>query len=120
MATQPVRHDFTDGIYPHCRKKRGLIIPLGSWVLHHACNQFHQWQQRFSIVQSMALSVNLSPVQVRSPDFIDQLQTAIDQSGMPSTNLTLEITESLLVENVEHNLAMLRHIRQMGTQAQHR
>jgi len=95
-------------------EETGLIIPLGSWVLHHACNQFHQWQQRFSIVQSMALSVNLSPVQVRSPDFIDQLQTAIDQSGMPSTNLTLEITESLLVENVEHNLAMLRHIRQMG------
>jgi diguanylate cyclase (GGDEF)-like protein/PAS domain S-box-containing protein len=95
-------------------EETGLIIPLGNWVLQTACTQFRQWQQRFKTVESMALSVNLSPVQVRSPDLIDQLQTAIDQSGIPSTNLTLEITESLLVENVEHNLAILRRIRQMG------
>lgn len=95
-------------------EETGLIIPLGYWVLNQACQKFRQWQQRFMAVRSMALSVNLSPVQIRDPEFIDRLQTILDQSGIPSTDLTLEITESLLVENVEYNLAILRQIRRMG------
>jgi diguanylate cyclase (GGDEF)-like protein len=95
-------------------EETGLIIPLGNWVLNDACQQFSQWQQRYPVVGSMTLSINLSPVQIRDPEFIHRLQIAIDQSGIASTDLILEITESLLVENVEHNLAMLRQIRQMG------
>ncbi|MEA5451689.1 EAL domain-containing protein [Leptolyngbya sp. CCNP1308] len=95
-------------------EETGLIIPLGRWVLRSACRQFSQWRQQFPAVRAMGLSVNLSAVQLRDAAVVDDITTLLSDLGLPSDCLTLEITESLLIENVDHNLAILEQIRGHG------
>jgi predicted signal transduction protein with EAL and GGDEF domain len=97
-------------------EETGLIIPLGAWVLDTACEQFSQWRQRFAMAQDLSISINLSAVQLQDSQIVDQLETLLRRSGLPSTCLTLEITESLLVDNVEYNLEVLKQIRDFGIQ----
>jgi EAL domain-containing protein (putative c-di-GMP-specific phosphodiesterase class I) len=97
-------------------EETGLIIPLGMWVLGMACEQFSQWRQRFSTAQDLGMSINLSAVQLQDTHIVDQLKALLHRSGLPSTCLTLEITESLLVDNVEYNLEVLNKIRDFGIQ----
>ncbi|MFQ4134830.1 EAL domain-containing protein [Nodosilinea sp. PGN35] len=95
-------------------EETGLIIPLGRWVLRTACSQFSRWRQRFPAVRAMGLSVNLSAVQLRDAAVVADIATLLTELNLPSDCLTLEITESLLIENVDHNLAVLQHIKSHG------
>ncbi|HZG38737.1 MAG TPA: EAL domain-containing protein, partial [Nodosilinea sp.] len=95
-------------------EETGLIIPLGRWVLRTACAQFSQWRQRFPAVRAMGLSVNLSAVQLHDTNVVADLTELLTNLGLPSDSLTLEITESLLIENVDYNLAVLEQIRRQG------
>jgi diguanylate cyclase (GGDEF)-like protein/PAS domain S-box-containing protein len=97
-------------------EETGLIIPLGAWVLRTACQQFSQWRQRFAAARPLGMSINLSAVQLRDTHLIDHLEALLSNSRLPSACLTLEITESLLVDNVEYNLAVLKQIRDFGIQ----
>ncbi len=95
-------------------EETGLIIPLGRWVLRAACRQFSQWRQQFPAVRAMGLSVNLSAIQLRDAAVVDDITTLLADLELPSDCLTLEITESLLIENVDPNLAILEQIRGYG------
>jgi diguanylate cyclase (GGDEF)-like protein/PAS domain S-box-containing protein len=97
-------------------EETGLIIPLGAWVLATACEQFSQWRQRFPRAQDLSMSINLSAVQLQDSQIVDQLKTLLRRSELPSTCLTLEITESLLIDHVEYNLEVLKKIRDFGIQ----
>ena len=95
-------------------EETGLIIPLGQWVLQTACDQFSQWRQRFPAVQAMGLSINLSAVQLRDTSVVADITHLLARLALPAACLTLEITESLLIENVDHNLAVLKKLRDHG------
>ncbi len=95
-------------------EETGLIIPLGRWVLRAACAQFSQWRQRFPAVRAMGLSVNLSVVQLHDANMVTDLTELLTHLGLPSDCLTLEITESLLIDNVDYNVAVLEQIRIRG------
>jgi diguanylate cyclase (GGDEF)-like protein/PAS domain S-box-containing protein len=73
----------------------GLIVPLGTWVLTEACQQVVRWRQSGWLV---GLSVNFSLRQVSAPDFAEMVLTALDESGLPRSALTLEVTERVLIE----------------------
>jgi diguanylate cyclase (GGDEF)-like protein/PAS domain S-box-containing protein len=88
----------------------GLIVPLGSWVLGQACRQVVSWRQSGWLV---GLSVNCSRRQVSAPDFAEMVLTALDDSGLPRSALTLEVTERVLIEigaPIMAGLARLRHL----------
>jgi diguanylate cyclase (GGDEF)-like protein/PAS domain S-box-containing protein len=88
----------------------GLIVPLGSWVLAQACRQVASWRQSGWLV---GLSVNFSRRQVSAPDFAEMVLTALDDSGLPRSALTLEVTERVLIEvdsPIMEGLARLRHL----------
>jgi PAS domain S-box-containing protein len=86
----------------------GLIVPLGEWVLGAACTAAATWPG------DLKLAVNLSPVQFKKGNLPELVRTVLAASGLPAKRLELEITESILLEESETNLATLRHLRALG------
>jgi diguanylate cyclase (GGDEF)-like protein/PAS domain S-box-containing protein len=84
----------------------GLILPLGHWVLETACAQLLAWADQPRLAH-LTLAVNLSARQFRHPDFVQQVLAVIEQTGVDPNKLKLEITESLLLHDVEDVIAKM-------------
>ena len=91
-----------------------LIVPLGRWVLEQACQQAREWQGRYPGNPPLVMSVNLSTRQFREPDLAKQVEAVLNNTGLPPTSLLLEITESALMEDAEHNIAVLKRLKRLG------
>ena len=77
----------------------GLILPLGRWVLAAGCNQLAQWQSQPETAD-LQLAINVSARQFRHPQFINDVITAIKESGVDPRQLKLEMTESVLFDDI--------------------
>jgi diguanylate cyclase (GGDEF)-like protein len=86
----------------------GFISPIGEWAIRQACEHAAGWPQDIKV------AVNLSPVQFRSPSLVPAIVQALSASGLPPGRLELEITESVLLDDSDRNLAILRQIRDLG------
>jgi EAL domain-containing protein (putative c-di-GMP-specific phosphodiesterase class I) len=93
----------------------GLILPIGKWVIETACAQLKVWQQSI-FTKDIVLSINVSAKQLRQPDFIEQIQDAVNRHGINPSLLKLELTESLLLEDVEEIIATMTTLRDIGVQ----
>ncbi|MCF8157264.1 MAG: EAL domain-containing protein, partial [Rhodoferax sp.] len=91
----------------------GLILPLGNWVLETACTQLAQWAQ-VEPMKHLTLSVNVSARQFRQPDFVPYVLDLISYTGVNPKLLKLELTESLLVDNVEETTSKMIELKQIG------
>ncbi|MBI3933237.1 MAG: bifunctional diguanylate cyclase/phosphodiesterase [Acidobacteria bacterium] len=91
-----------------------LIIPMTQWVIHEACRQLKQWQDRFADFSYLWLSLNLSPIYIERCDFAKELSAQIGKHGINASNLALEITESQLLENAENILKGLNTLHDTG------
>ena len=78
----------------------GIILPLGAWVLHSACMQLARWASN-PATRELTLSVNVSVKQFRHPGFVDEVLAALATSAAPADQLKLELTESLLLDDLE-------------------
>ena len=109
-------HPLLGGISPAefipLAEETGLIIPIGRWVLKNACAQNMAWHREGLPVLSMA--VNLSPRQFLDTNLLDDIDEALALSGMPARLLQLEITESMVMQNVERAIRLLDEIRSRG------
>ena len=94
-------------------EESGLIVPLGSWVLETACRQLAVWAAEPTL-SSLVVAVNVSARQFGHPDFVAQVKTAIAGSGVNPQRLKLELTESLLVDNVEATIAKMTALKALG------
>jgi diguanylate cyclase (GGDEF)-like protein len=90
----------------------GMILPIGTWVLEQACQQARQWQAMG--LPQLRISVNLSPIQFRDPDLAGSVRAILDHTGLSPDRLELEITERVLMEDTEINLATLRELKLLG------
>ncbi|MEO6118552.1 MAG: EAL domain-containing protein, partial [Methylotenera sp.] len=90
-----------------------LIIPIGQWVLETACRQLVVWAKRPE-TSKIVLSVNVSMYQFRQPDFVQQVLDTLEQTGADPFRLKLELTESLLVENVEDIIIKMVNLKAKG------
>jgi EAL domain-containing protein (putative c-di-GMP-specific phosphodiesterase class I) len=86
----------------------GLIVPIGEWVLRQACAEAMRWPD------CMTIAVNLSPLQFRSGNLLATVITALAASGLPARRLELEITESVMFQDNDVNVAILHQLRQLG------
>jgi diguanylate cyclase (GGDEF)-like protein/PAS domain S-box-containing protein len=93
----------------------GLIIPLGRQVLQMACAQLVAWSAQPETAR-LRVSVNVSAWQFRHPDFVEELADIVEDSGADPRMLVLELTESLLLENVPEVIARMRRLKALGIQ----
>jgi diguanylate cyclase (GGDEF)-like protein/PAS domain S-box-containing protein len=96
-------------------EESGLIIPIGTWVLDTACAQIKAWQADPN-TRELTLSVNISAKQFRQVDFVQQVKASIQKHGIDAMHLRLELTESMLLENVEETVEYMNALGQVGVQ----
>ena len=94
-------------------EETGLILPIGQWVLEAACSQLASWAQHPETA-SINMAVNISAQQFRQHDFVEQVLGILDASGVSPQNLWLEITESMLMENLEEIIAKIAQLKSYG------
>ena len=82
-------------------EETGLIVPIGEWVLREACGQMVAWGDRSDRASMLGLCVNVSPVQIRHPSLVMQVEHILHETGFPPGHLTLEVTEQGWVEDTE-------------------
>lgn len=95
-------------------EETGLIVPVGWKMLRESCRQMREWQLQNPAFTGTMISVNLSSRQFLQPDLVDQIKAALSETGLSPDNLTLEITESVLMENAEIITTNLLQLRSMG------
>jgi diguanylate cyclase (GGDEF)-like protein/PAS domain S-box-containing protein len=95
-------------------EETGLIIPIGHWVLEEACRQIHAWQEQYPQYPPLQISVNLSSKQFINANLIQQIRQVLKETCVEPHSLKLEITESMVMENVESAIEMLQQLRALG------
>ncbi|NRR29407.1 EAL domain-containing protein [Oxalobacteraceae bacterium] len=94
-------------------EETGLILPLGRWVLRQACAQLRLWRTE-PATRALVLAVNVSARQFRQPDFCQQVESAVQEQGIDPALLKLELTEGILLEDIENTIAVMKTLRLLG------
>jgi diguanylate cyclase (GGDEF)-like protein/PAS domain S-box-containing protein len=94
-------------------EETGLILPIGAWVLDAACAQIRAWRDQPQLA-NLSLAVNVSARQFRQADFVEQVQAAVLRHGVAPTALKLELTESLVLEDVMDSIAKMKALHEFG------
>lgn len=94
-------------------EETGLILPIGQWVLDTACAQLKRWEQD-ELTQHLTLSVNVSAKQFHQADFVSQVQSAVMRNAIDPSLLNLELTESMLLEDVSGMIDKMNALRATG------
>ncbi|MFH0934236.1 MAG: EAL domain-containing protein, partial [Pseudomonadota bacterium] len=94
-------------------EETGLILPIGQWVLETACAQLKTWAQEIS-TRYLVLSVNVSARQFHQEDFVEQVRSTVAHHGIDPSLLKLELTESMLLENIEVTISNMSALNKIG------
>jgi diguanylate cyclase (GGDEF)-like protein/PAS domain S-box-containing protein len=94
-------------------EETGLIIPIGTWVLETACAQLKTWEGN-ALTRDLILSVNVSAKQIHQTDFAAKVQAIVQHHGINPKRLKLELTESILLDNMESIIATMNEISALG------
>lgn len=94
-------------------EETGLIVPLGQWVLNTACQQLAQWQ-RSAATRHLTLAVNVSARQFHQADFVALVREAIKRSAIAPSGLKLELTESVILGDLETTITKMHQLRELG------
>jgi len=92
----------------------GMIVSIGEWVMREACRQTKEWQD--AGYKDFKIAVNVSIRQLHEPDFLDTVRCALEDSGLPSGSLVIELTENMIMENAEANIVTLQSLKSLGVQ----
>jgi EAL domain-containing protein (putative c-di-GMP-specific phosphodiesterase class I) len=95
-------------------EETGLIVPLGDWILHEACRRNKAWQD--AGLPPLRISVNVSARQFKEKTLIDRVNNALRESGMAANHLELEITEGLIMQDVDQAIATMKELQHLGVQ----
>jgi diguanylate cyclase (GGDEF)-like protein/PAS domain S-box-containing protein len=89
----------------------GLIVTLGHWVLRQACEA---WLKLQAAGHALPLSINVSPLQFRQPDFVAQVRATLQETAVPPGQLIFEVTEGLLVDDIDQTVARMHELTELG------
>jgi diguanylate cyclase (GGDEF)-like protein len=93
-------------------EETGLIVPIGEWVLRQACRQAKLWVESYDA--NLQVAVNLSARQFGLPDLAQIVAAVLKETGLPARNLELEVTESLIMQDIERAARTLRELKALG------
>lgn len=109
----PVKGLISPSIFVPAAEESGLILPLGEWVLYAACRQLAHWAQSAQFAH-LTMSVNVSPRQFYQSDFVQQVQQALRVTGAKPHLLELELTEGMLLTDVEDTIDKMVQLKEIG------
>ena len=109
----PRRGLVSPGLFIELAEKNGLILQLGEWVLRQACAHLAEWAKDPATTQ-LTVSVNVSARQFRQPDFVAQVMAIVERSGVDPRRLKLELTESMLADNVDDIIHKMTELKAHG------
>ncbi|WP_051321261.1 sensor domain-containing protein [Chrysiogenes arsenatis] len=101
------------GSFISLAEETGLIVPIGQWVLEEACQQIKLWEAT-AWGQHLPLAINVSARQFRQSDFVDQLKSVLVRTGANPCCLKLELTETLVINDVSNAIAKMHQLKQIG------
>ena len=88
-------------------EETGLVASIDSWVFYHACQHLAQWKQQFSHYSDFRISINFSVQNLRKPNLIQHIDTILRATGLGGDSITVEITESMLIDDIEQTIDLL-------------
>ena len=112
----PVHGLVSPGEFIPLAEEIGLICRLDSWALAIACQQLATWKQEFPDLEFLSVSVNLSAQDLRQTDLLAEIDRVLATTGLAGSSLTLEITESMLIEDIEATIDLLGQLKSRGVQ----
>lgn len=112
----PTRGVLSPSQFIPLAEKSGLIIPLGLWVLEEACRQLKFWQETIPNARNMFVSVNMSSQQFAQGDILAEIQQVLTKTRLDPRHLKIEITESVLINNSDSIIEILKSIKSLGIQ----
>jgi diguanylate cyclase (GGDEF)-like protein len=95
-------------------EETGLIVPIDEWVMQEACRQLRAWEKDLSAGTSISISVNVSVQQLQDARLAGKVQETLRETGLDPARLTLEITETVLMQDTEATLAVLQELKALG------
>jgi len=95
-------------------EETGLIVPIGRWVLHEACNQLRRWQEKPGQAQNLIMSINVSGRQLLQHNFTSQISQILQATQISTSSIKLEITESVLMETASCVTEQLVQMQDLG------
>ncbi|QNI04115.1 EAL domain-containing protein [Halomonas sp. SH5A2] len=101
------------GTFIPLAEETGLIVPMGQWVLETACEQLVAWADDENTAH-LTLAVNVSAKQFQQPDFVDSVRCVLERSGALPQRLKLELTESMVIGNVDDTIARMHQLKALG------
>lgn len=104
----PVRGLISPVDFIPLAEETGLITQLGDWMLNTACHQLKTWKEHG--LPPVRLAINISPRQIEQTQFVERIHAALNQHGLHSSLLEVEITENLIMKDVEHTVEKLKQL----------
>ena len=109
----PEKGDIPPSDFISIAEETGLIVPIGEWVLRHACKEIHELHLQTG--KKLRVAVNLSPRQFNDLKLVDIVSSALEDSGLCAESLELEVTESMLMDDINTVIDQLNRIKSTGT-----
>lgn len=106
----PTRGFVSPSEFVPIAEETGLIVPLDSWVFHQACQQMARWKEKFSCLVSLRISINLSVQDLHNTNLIQDIDNILASIGLEGQSITLEITESMLIEDIDRTIEIFDHL----------
>jgi diguanylate cyclase (GGDEF)-like protein/PAS domain S-box-containing protein len=110
---RPSSQQVSPSVFIPLAEETGLILRLGEWVMEAACRQLVSWNRRPETAH-LTMAINVSARQFRQPAFVDQVLRVIERTGADPRRVKLELTESLLVANVENTIDTMHALKEKG------
>ncbi len=110
----PTRGLILPGEFIALAEETGLILALGRWVLAESAMRFGAWQAQPGVADDFFVSVNISPLQLQQPEFIDEIESILGATGLDPSRLVLELTETAMFQDTEATIVKLGALRARG------
>ena len=103
---------ISPGVFIPIAEKSGMIVPIGAWVLEEGIQKYAEWREKYNC--DMILSLNISAIQYKRPDFVNNLLELLEKYRVNPKDIELEITESVLIDDFEQVVSKLRTLKEYG------